>query len=82
MQSKKVFGGMLMILGTCVGAGMLAIPIVSAHESFRLSALLLIAAWLCMTVGAFNIDNTRGTWWDCLCGYGGCGCSQSFIYDD
>jgi tyrosine-specific transport protein len=55
MHSKKVFGGMLMILGTCVGAGMLAIPIVSAHESFRLSVLLLIAAWLCMTIGAFAV---------------------------
>lgn len=53
MQSKRIFGGMLMILGTCVGAGMLAIPIVSAHESFRLSALLLVAAWICMTIGAF-----------------------------
>ena len=55
MQSRRIFGGMLMILGTCVGAGMLAIPIVSAHESFRLSALLLIAAWFCMTVGAFAV---------------------------
>lgn len=55
MHSRKVFGGMLMILGTCVGAGMLAIPIVSAHESFRLSVLLLIAAWLCMTIGAFAV---------------------------
>ncbi|MDF1647050.1 MAG: aromatic amino acid transport family protein [Legionellaceae bacterium] len=55
MQSKRIFGGMLMILGTCVGAGMLAIPIVSAHESFRLSALLLIAAWFCMTIGAFAV---------------------------
>jgi tyrosine-specific transport protein len=55
MQSRRIFGGMLMILGTCVGAGMLAIPIVSAHESFRLSALLLITAWFCMTVGAFAV---------------------------
>ncbi|MDX2345795.1 MAG: aromatic amino acid transport family protein [Legionella sp.] len=55
MQSKRIFGGMLMILGTCIGAGMLAIPIVSAHESFRLSALLLVVAWFCMTVGAFAV---------------------------
>jgi tyrosine-specific transport protein len=55
MQSRRVFGGMLMILGTCIGAGMLAIPIVSAHESFRLSALLLVAAWFCMTIGAFAV---------------------------
>lgn len=55
MQSKNVMGGMLMILGTCIGAGMLAIPIVSAHESFRLSALLLTVAWLCMTIGAFAV---------------------------
>lgn len=55
MQSRRIFGGMLMILGTCVGAGMLAIPIVSAHESFRLSAALLVVAWFCMTVGAFAV---------------------------
>ncbi len=55
MQSRRIVGGMLMILGTCVGAGMLAIPIVSAHESFRLSALLLITAWFCMTIGAFAV---------------------------
>jgi len=55
MQSKNIIGGMLMILGTCIGAGMLAIPIVSAHESFRLSALLLTVAWLCMTIGAFAV---------------------------
>ncbi len=55
MQSRRIFGGMLMILGTCVGAGMLAIPIVSAHESFRLSALLLVIAWFCMTVGALAV---------------------------
>lgn len=55
MHQRRVWGGMLMILGTCVGAGMLAIPIVSAHESFRLSLALLIGAWLCMTVGAFAV---------------------------
>ncbi len=56
MQSKKnIIGGMFMILGTCIGAGMLAIPMVSAHESFRLSALLLTVAWLCMTIGAFAV---------------------------
>lgn len=44
-----------MILGTCVGAGMLAIPIVSAHESFKVSVFLLIAAWVCMTMGAFAV---------------------------
>lgn len=53
--SKKVIGSIFMILGTCVGAGMLAIPIVSAHESFKISALLLIGAWICMTIGAFAV---------------------------
>jgi len=55
MHQRRVWGGMLMILGTCVGAGMLAIPIVSAHESFKLSFALLIGAWVCMTVGAFAV---------------------------
>ena len=48
-------GSILMILGTCVGAGMLAIPIVSAHEPFQLSVLLLFSAWAVMTIGSFAI---------------------------
>jgi tyrosine-specific transport protein len=52
---KKAIGSILMILGTSVGAGMLALPIVTAHLSFSVSLLLLFFAWLLMTVGAFSV---------------------------
>lgn len=52
---KKAIGSVLMILGTSVGAGMLALPIVTAHLSFSMSIFLLFFAWLLMTIGAFSV---------------------------
>ncbi len=52
---KKAIGSILMILGTSVGAGMLALPIVTAHLSFSISMCLLFFAWLLMTIGAFSV---------------------------
>lgn len=52
---KKAVGSVLMILGTSVGAGMLALPIVTAHLSFSMSMCLLFFAWFLMTVGAFSV---------------------------
>lgn len=54
-MNKKVLGSVLMLLGTCIGAGMIAIPVASAHENFAINILLLIGAWLIMTIGAFAI---------------------------
>ncbi len=54
-MNKKAIGSVLMILGTSVGAGMLALPIVTAHLSFSMSIFLLFFAWLLMTVGAFSV---------------------------
>lgn len=52
---KKVIGSILMILGTSVGAGMLALPVVTANESFAISIVLLFASWFFMTIGAFSL---------------------------
>ncbi len=52
---KKAIGSVLMILGTSIGAGMLALPVVTAHESFSITLILLIAAWLLMIIGAFSV---------------------------
>lgn len=54
-MNLRFFGGILMILGTSIGAGMLALPVATAHESYWLSIALLFAAWLIMTLGAFAI---------------------------
>jgi tyrosine-specific transport protein len=51
----KLIGSILMMLGTCVGAGMLALPIVTAHEYFTFNIFLLLLAWLVMMIGAFAV---------------------------
>ena len=40
-MNAKTIGGIMMLLGTCVGAGMLALPIAAAHEGFILATALL-----------------------------------------
>lgn len=51
----KIIGSILMLLGTSVGAGMLALPIVTAHESITMSMILLFLSWFMMTVGAYSL---------------------------
>ena len=51
----KVLGSILMILGTSLGAGMLALPVVAAHQSFLSTSVMLLLAWFVMTVGAFSL---------------------------
>ena len=51
--TMKLFGGILLILGTCIGAGLLALPISTAPAGFATSALLLLSLWIAMTAGAF-----------------------------
>ncbi len=55
MSKAKIAGGILMILGTSIGAGMLALPVATAHESFLVSVGLLVGSWFCMTVAAFAL---------------------------
>lgn len=49
----KITGGVFLILGTSIGAAMLALPIASAHENILLSTLMLLMSWALMTLGAF-----------------------------
>lgn len=55
MNNFKIIGGILLILGTSIGAGMLALPIASAGEGFITSSLMLLATWVAMTFGALLI---------------------------
>src|SRR5438552_1817543 len=48
----KFVGGVLLIVGTCIGAGMLALPIATAELGFIGSCILLVVCWLVMTYGA------------------------------
>lgn len=52
MISSKVFGSTLIIAGTTIGAGMLALPIVSAGIGFSVSSLIITALWALMTFTA------------------------------
>jgi tyrosine-specific transport protein len=45
----SILGGMLLIAGSCVGAGMLALPILTGVAGFFLSLFTLLAAWGFMT---------------------------------
>ena len=51
----KIFGCVLMILGTSIGAGMLALPVISAVQSFYATVVMLIATWFFMTLAAFSL---------------------------
>jgi tyrosine-specific transport protein len=48
MINKKFLGATLLISGACIGAGMLALPIVMASLGLRFSIFLLAGMWLFM----------------------------------
>jgi tyrosine-specific transport protein len=54
-MNSKLFGGILLIVGTAIGAGMLALPVTTAPGGFLGAALLLISCWIVMTFTAFLI---------------------------
>lgn len=54
MQSRFI-GGLLLIVGTSIGGGMLALPIVNASAGFWASTLFLLGCWALMTLGALFI---------------------------
>lgn len=49
----KLLGSILLIVGTSIGAGMLALPIATAELGFFGALVLLIVCWFVMTAGAF-----------------------------
>ncbi|KTD33287.1 tyrosine-specific transport protein [Legionella nautarum] len=55
MADSKFIGGILLIVGTSIGGGMLALPVSTAEVGFTNSIFFLILCWLVMTVGALLI---------------------------
>lgn len=51
-MDTKLAGGILLVVGTSIGGGMLALPMVTAEMGFLSSTLMLIAIWMIMTVSA------------------------------
>ncbi|OUS72635.1 tyrosine transporter TyrP [Pseudoalteromonas sp. A601] len=52
MLKNKTIGSMLIVAGTTIGAGMLALPIASAGLGFTTALTLIVATWLLMTYTA------------------------------
>ncbi len=52
-MKAKMLGGILLIVGTTIGGGMLALPIVTAQAGFWGSLFLLTTSWMVMTYCAF-----------------------------
>lgn len=52
-QLGKVLGGILLVSGTTIGAGMLALPVSTGMAGFIPSVLLFLVYWLYMTFTAF-----------------------------
>lgn len=51
----KLIGGILLVAGTTIGAGMLALPVITGFAGFFPSIFLLIVFWLYMTYTALLI---------------------------
>ena len=54
MRSRFI-GGILLIVGTSIGGGMLALPVANAAAGFWQSSLFLLLCWSVMTLGALFI---------------------------
>jgi len=54
-MNTKLLGGILLIVGTAIGGGMLALPIATSQAGFIYSTLLLFACWFIMTSSALLI---------------------------
>ncbi|KTD23260.1 amino acid permease [Legionella londiniensis] len=55
MPDSKLIGGILLIVGTSIGGGMLALPVATASAGMVSSIIFLILCWLIMTAGALLI---------------------------
>lgn len=54
-MNAKLLGGILLVVGTAIGGGMLALPVATSQAGFFYSTFLLFGCWLIMTASAFLI---------------------------
>lgn len=54
-MDTKLLGGVLLVVGTAIGGGMLALPIATAETGFLNSLLLMFACWFIMTSSALLV---------------------------
>ena len=53
----RIFGSIMIIVGTMIGAGILALPIITAKLGFLLSSAIIIIVWSIMTYTALVISD-------------------------
>lgn len=51
----KFIGGVMLVVGTSVGGGILALPMATAQGGFIFASVFLICSWMVMTAGAFML---------------------------
>lgn len=54
-MNTKLLGGVLLVIGTCMAGGMLALPVVASPAGFFYSIVQLMGCWFMMTFSAFLI---------------------------
>ncbi|MCH9608514.1 MAG: Tyrosine-specific transport protein [Chlamydiales bacterium] len=54
-KEGSLFGGILLVSGSCIGAGMLALPVITGVAGFFPSMLMFLLAWLFMMVTGFFV---------------------------
>jgi tyrosine-specific transport protein len=54
-MNLKFMGGVLIIIGTCIGAGLLALPVSNSPGGFAYSSLIMIFVWAVTALGAFFV---------------------------
>jgi tyrosine-specific transport protein len=59
----SVIGGILLIAGSCIGAGMLALPILTGLAGFFPSLIMFLSAWAFMTLTGLLLVEVNG-WFD------------------
>lgn len=58
-KHSRLIGGILLVAGTTIGAGMLALPVITGFAGFIPSVLLLVLFWVYMTYTAFLVLETN-----------------------
>lgn len=59
-QPGSIFGGVLLIAGSCIGAGMLGLPIITGIAGFFPSLLMFFCAWVFMTLTGLLLVEVNG----------------------
>lgn len=59
-MKTRTFGGMLLVAGSCIGAGMLALPILTGLAGFFPSMLFFLLSWIFMTFTALLLLEVNG----------------------